>query len=205
MANLTSDHVFKWYGLCADNIAENVRPIVDLIHETKPNYIIALDTGARLVGLATFMMHRQLYGRLPTVDGSIRFRRWSSQNERNVLEESIRPIINEAIMSDKRNFLIIDDVVSSGGTIQEIFTSIDEMSHGCIRPKIAVVSQYSRDPDIKPDFISNKSLRGDPEWTDDGKVIGVGYLRNLEPVLFRGNKPLEYRRKVRDNILGKVV
>jgi hypothetical protein len=59
----------------ADNLGEFALPIVEYIHQTKPDFVVASDRGARLIGLAVHRLYRKLYGRFPTADGTMRFRR----------------------------------------------------------------------------------------------------------------------------------
>ena len=148
------------------NMADFVFPIVERIKETNPDYIVANDRGARLIGFATYILYKKLYGRLPTIDGTIRFRRFSKSNS---LEETIghaRSLLKEITScKENPNVLFIDDLIYSGSTEERV----EQVFHILGNGKIRVQFYYYMNDINKLDGLN---------WRDYPDQIGVDYLKS---------------------------
>ncbi len=112
-----SDICDKQERVTAGTIGKFVISIVEFVRETQPDYIIANDRGARIIGLAVKMLYRNMYGRLPTVDGTLRFRRISKSNPENETEKHLQPLVEEMLRHRKEpRVLVLDDWALSGKT-----------------------------------------------------------------------------------------
>jgi len=158
----------------ADNIGEFTLPIVEYIHQTQPDYVIASDRGARLLGLAVFKLHRLLYGRFPTADGTIKFRRFSTSNSQEDTEKHLQPLVNKMLEQKQRpTVLVLDDWVCSGGTKRLAEETFDRLSKGRIKTKFGVL--IGEGGDISGHSSHTSGFARVTDWRDDSNIIGVKY------------------------------
>ncbi len=187
--------------ITAENLGEFALPIVEYIRETKPDFIVASDRGARLLGLAVHRLYGELYGRLPTSDGTIRFRRFSKSNAQKDTEKHIRPLVDEMLRHKKKPVvLVLDDWVCSGGTKTLAQTVFDRLSKNKVDMRFGVMLGSGGDVSGHDQKTSN--FAGTTDWHDDSEIIGVRYEgRNYSnsgvkasPV--RSEQAKDYRRRV---------
>lgn len=158
----------------ADNIGEFALPIAEYIHQTQPDYVIASDRGARLLGLAVFKLHRLLYGRFPTADGTIKFRRFSKSNSQEDTEKHLQPLVKDMLEHKQRpTVLVLDDWVCSGGTKRIAEETFDRLSKGRIKTKFGVL--IGGGADISGHGSHTSGFARVTDWRDDSNIIGVEY------------------------------
>ncbi|MBN2141732.1 phosphoribosyltransferase [Candidatus Woesearchaeota archaeon] len=158
----------------ADNIGYFALPIVEYIRETRPDFVIASDRGARMIGLAVFKLYTALYGRFPTADGTLMFRRFSKSNSLEATEKYLAPDVKKMLKASKRpNVLVLDDWVASGSTQRMARQVLDRLSKGRIRTKFGVM--MGEGADISGNNGTYAGFTGLTDWGDDSQTIGVSY------------------------------
>ncbi|MBI2105634.1 hypothetical protein HYT56_02230 [Candidatus Woesearchaeota archaeon] len=192
-------------SITADNIGEFALPIVEYIHQTQPDYVIASDRGARLLGLAVFKLYRELHGTFPTADGTLRFRRFSKSNTQEETEQHLRPLVDEMLAYKKRpTVLIIDDWICSGSTKRLAQQVFDKLSKGRIKTKFGVL--VGNGADVSGDYTHNSGFTGITDWRDDSNIIGVMYGKDMYGFSGTKGKPVrsqqarDYRRRMYEGI-----
>jgi len=188
-------------SITADNIGEFALPIVEYIRQTQPDYVVASDRGARLLGLAVFRLYNRLYGELPTVDGTLRFRRFSKSNSQEQTEKYLQPLANEMLAHKKKpKVLVLDDWVCSGGTKRLAQSVFDKLGRGKIKVKFGVL--LGSGADISGHGWQTSGFVGVTDWRDDSDIIGVRYGNSdfgyqgivAEPV--RSEQAIDYRQRM---------
>lgn len=156
--------------ITAENIAEFAYPLAQFVEAVKPDYIIACDRGARMIGLAVHMMYNRLYGALPTKDHSIRFRKISTNVDLSVVEQTLRVDV-ERMLTETENptLLVLDDWITSGRTRQLITSIIDDFSDGRINLLFAVMR--GKGADVSGNPLSSANC----DWHDNPQITGVDY------------------------------
>jgi len=158
----------------ADNLGEFALPIVEYIRQTRPDFVVASDRGARLLGLAVFKLYRELYGRLPTADGTLRFRRFSKSNSEEETESHLAPLVEEMFEhSDNPYVLVLDDWVCSGRTQRLAKETFKKLGHGKIEVRFGVLVGHGADVSGHGGKTSNFASTTD--WHDDSNTIGITY------------------------------
>lgn len=184
--------------ITADNIAEYVFPIVEYIHATQPDAIVACDRGARLIGLATFMLYKELYGKLPTTDGTVRFRRISKSNNESKTQKHLAPLAKELLAVRKNpTVLVLDDWVVSGDTKRIATDAFENLSNGRIDVKFGVLQ--GGNADVSGNDSKSYGFAGTVDWHDDAKLIGVNY-NGMTAQIVSTQEHLEYRRRMRTSV-----
>ena len=178
----------------AETIGEYVLPIVEFIEEEQPDYIIACDRGGRPLGLAVASMYKKMHGRLPTVDGTLRFRRITKTNEEAVTEEHVRPLVEEMLTNRQYpKVLVLDDCIVYGGTkylVQKIF---NRMGEGRIQLTFGVLCGSGGN-------ISGSSSLKWFDWEENG-VVGVSYTaNNCNAKIVKGESAKTWRRTMYDSV-----
>lgn len=177
-------------------------PLVQYIHKVKLDYIVANDRGARLIGLAVSQLYHRLHGRLPTVDGTLRFRRFSHSNSIKDTVEHARPLVDEMLKAkEKPVVLFLDDWVSSGATKEIAQSVFQSLSNGKIDMRFGVFagenSKFGFFGKSGVDIAGNGSSSVD--WHDRPDLIGVDYAgTNVSAV--RSKESLSYRRRMTSGI-----
>jgi len=192
-------------SITADNIGEFALPIVEYIRQTQPDYVVASDRGARLLGLAVFGLYTKLYGKFPTSDGTLRFRRFSKSNTQEATEQHLQTLVDEMLWYKKRpTVLVLDDWVCSGGTkrlAQEVF---DKLGKGRIKVKFGVL--IGSGADISGHSGQTLGFGGTTDWHDDSNIIGVRYdgASKIRAHSVRSKQAINYRIRMSEGI-GKLV
>lgn len=203
LSNMTKSNVSKFAGvnfasppnITAKNISEIAFPIVTYIHKLQPDYIVACDRGARLIGFAVKYLYNKLHGKLPTVDGSLRFRRISKSNSQEQTAKYLKPLVREILTDcDKRNpvVLVLDDWVASGSTKRETKEIFNELGEGWIDLKFGVLVGDGAD-------VAGTIQDHDVEWHDNPRIIGVDY-EEFEPRITNPEESAAYRQSIIQNI-----
>lgn len=189
----------------ADNIGEFALPLVEYIHQTQPDFVVASDRGARLLGLAVFRLHNKLYGRFPTADGTIRFRRFSKSNTQEATEEHIQPLVDEMLAYKKKsNVLVLDDWVCSGGTKRLAQIVLDKLGRGRIKTKFGVL--VGDEADVSGHSGQTSGFAKITDWRDDSNIIGVKYGKDdwgstgIKAQPMRSEQARDYRRRMYEGI-----
>lgn len=181
--------------ITADNIAEFAFPVAQFIREVRPDFVYACDRGARLFGVAVKMMYHELYGKFPTIDGKLHFRKLSRKispdTMRNTLERDIKTMLEQA---ESPTVLFLDDWVSTGETKEIIERMVNELSGG----KITVLYGVMRG--ARADVSGNLNSHAHAEWSDWPDIIGVDYTSQLTGRSVRSPRAREYRKRMLENI-----
>lgn len=192
-------------SITADNIGEFALPIVEYIHQTQPDYVVASDRGARLLGLAVFRLHNRLYGRFPTADGTMRFRRFSKSNTQEATEQHMQPLVDEMLHHKKKpTVLVLDDWVCSGGTKRMAQQTFDKLSKGKIKTKFGVL--IGGGADVSGHNPHTSGFAGVTDWRDDSNIIGVRYgndnwgSNGIRGKPVRSEQARDYRRRMYEGI-----
>lgn len=189
----------------ADNIGEFALPIVEYIHQTQPDYVVASDRGARLLGLAVFRLHNRLYGRFPTADGTMRFRRFSKSNTQEATEQHMQPLVDEMLQRKKKpTVLVLDDWVCSGGTKRMTQQTFDKLSKGRVKTKFGVL--IGGEADVSGHNSHTSGFAGVTDWRDDSNIIGVKYgndnwgTTGIKAIPVRSEQARDYRKRMYEGI-----
>lgn len=184
-------------SITADNIAEFAYPLAQFVEQVRPDYIIACDRGARIIGLAVHMMYRELYGvSLPTQDHAIHFRKISRRVPAGAVQDTLRPDIERMLTAtESPTVLVLDDWVATGGTkalVQDVFR---KLSGGRINLLYGVMRGTGADVSGSQD----SGALGD--WHDRADLIGVDYYGStLEPHKVESPAAIAYRKKMSESI-----
>lgn len=195
------------YLVTSDNIGYAVAPLVGHIHKEKPNYILAFDRGARIVGLATAMLHHEMYGPLPTLDKKIHFRKVSVSADPEQLKSYLGPLVNLMLdQVDNPKLLVLDDWIHGGETKAVATDLIAELSDG----KVDLTYGVLIGDDIGKGFGKGKGNGADVwgvannfayySWRNNEKVTGVDYDSNLQVRKTLAPKATVFRRHVAQSI-----
>lgn len=183
-------------GITADNIAEFAYPLAQFVEQVRPDYIIACDRGARIVGLAVHMLYGRLYGALPTQDHSIHFRKISRKVPEDAVREVLRPDVQRMLtVVDSPTVLVLDDWVATGGTkslVRELFA---ELSGGRANILYGVMRGDGAD------VTGGRDSAAFGDWHDNANLIGVDYdSSDLKPFRVGSSAASVYRRRMSVNI-----
>ena len=182
--------------ITADNVAEFAYPLAQFVEQVRPDYIIACDRGARIIGLAVHMLYGRLYGALPTQDHSISFRKISRKVPADAVREALRPdVVRMLAATESPTVLVLDDWVATGGTkslVQELF---DELSGGRVNLLYGVMRGSGAD------VTGSKDSAALGDWHDRADLIGVDYgSTDLRPFRVGSRAALDYRRRMSASI-----
>lgn len=192
-------------------LPETALPIVDYIHETKPDIVIACDRGARLLGIAVFLTWKNTFKseRFPTIDNKLHFARISKSSPIDSMQNRINQIFdsslqaagqpNKEIDSDNGlNVLFIDDW-AIGGETQEIAKSL-LVQHNA-RGSWAVLGGKKSDISCIPSFFGPASFL--TSWRDNSSQIGIQYKDSANssyayetPVAVRSERATRNRKAI---------
>lgn len=162
---------------------------------------MASDRGARLLGLAVFRLHGLLYGRFPTSDGTIKFRRFSKSNAQEDTEEHLQPLVKEMLEHKQRpTVLVLDDWVCSGETKRLAREVFDKLGKGRVKVKFGVL--IGGGADVSGHSSHTTGFAGVTDWRDDSNIIGVKYGKSglgssgtkAQPV--HSEEAKDYRRRM---------
>lgn len=173
------DKVESKYRITPANIPRFIYPIAQYVHELQPDYIYAFDSGARLPGLALHMMYQELYGSLPSVDHSIRFRRVSHKIPNGPVRKRIQEDIEEMIAAKPNpTVFILDDWSSTGRTITMARKMYDGLSGGQLNLHFGVLREVFTH---KSEVCGDRYSIARSTWQHKKTLIGVAYSDLLEP------------------------
>lgn len=195
---MTLPEVEQEEQVTASNIGKFVLSIVEYIRETRPDYIVANDRGARIIGLAVHMLYRNMHGRLPTVDGTLRFRRISKSNFEQDTEEHLRPLVAEMLRHKQEpRVLVLDDWALSGKTKELAYRVFDKLSGGRVKMNYGVL--LGTNADISGQGLSTKLFAALTDWRDDPYTIGVDYKGTI-PEVVDSTHAADYRREMSEGL-----
>lgn len=164
------DKLLSKLMISPENIAYSVFPIAEAIHEIRPDYMLALDRGGRIVGLATYMMYRELYGSLPTNDRVMHFQKISRRLPPVVVYERLKPIAKEVLsVKDSPKVFVIDDWMNTGITRSRINQAFKQLSDNRITVYYGVLR--GRGENVTGDRVSMAYCT----WHGNTNQIGIEY------------------------------
>lgn len=183
-------------AITADNIAEFAYPLVQFIEQVRPDYIVACDRGARIIGLAVHMLYKRLYGALPTQDHAIHFRKISRNVPADTVRNVLRPDIQRMLATvESPTVFVLDDWVITGGTKSLAQNVFSELSGDKINVLYGVMRGAGAD------ITGSKNSTAFGDWHDKPDLIGVDYFGSaLEPHKVKSPVALEYRKKMSESI-----
>lgn len=180
-----------------DNICRYVYPLVQDIHSGRPDYIIAIDSGARITGLAVHLLYQKIYGALPSKDHSVHFRKVSHFSSVEVNRKVLKPDVEGMLLwNSSPQLFVIDDWINTGMTQRMVKHLISDLSNGRVRVRFGVMRElFTGIADVSGAKFSGARTT----WRDNATLIGVDHK---EAVPWRINSPeaLILRRQVSSSI-----
>lgn len=180
------------------NIGRIVFPLVQFIKAEKPDRIIALDTGGRIVAFAVHNLYQSLYGNLPTVDHGIRFKRVSKSFPVGFVRNSFKLDIEEllAIKQDP-HLMFVDDSIITGKTSKTLREAIAKLSNGRVRVSIGVMREATvGHADVSGAIFSLAQFK----WHNNPDLIGVQYRSPTDGYTLRTPASRELRSYIARNV-----
>jgi len=179
-----------------ENIAHSVYPIVEAIHEIKPDYILALDRGGRIVGLATYMLYQKLYGSLPTQDHAMHFTKVSRRLSSEINYQHLKPVAENLMkISCNPRVLIIDDWMNTGKTKKKIMEVLSKASDNHISIYFGMLRGRGKN------VIADRFSVAICSWVNNSSLIGIEYSDEMErPKSLHSRSAIIFRRKISQNI-----
>lgn len=205
------DRFNKWlakYLVTPDNIGYAVAPIVEYIHEEEPDYILAMDRGARIVGLATALLHHELYGTLPTKDKKIHFRKISVNSDAEIVRKQVGEDVDRMLEeTESPKLLLLDDWIHGGETKKMITDVITDVSGGQVEIKYGVLIGDDTGKGFGTKGIGEgadvwgvANNFGYYSWRNNTNVTGVEYDNHLQVRNTLAPEATIFRRRVARSI-----
>lgn len=183
----------KGFQITPDNICQYVYPLVEYMHGMQPDYIMALDSGARLTGLVVSWLYYRLYGPLPSLDHRIHFKKVSHFSSSTFNSLSLQKEVGQMLaVNDSPSLFVIDDWVNTGMTLQMIKQTLDNLSGGRIKVRFGVMRELI--PGVA-DISGAKLNVARTVWRDNVDLIGVKY-EGLNPQVVRSRGALSLRSQI---------
>jgi hypothetical protein len=201
------DRVTSKFLVMPENIGYAVYPLVEFIHEERPDYILAFDRGARITALATAMLHRELYGDLPTRDHKINLRKVSVNVDRDILRVQLQSDVGQMLAStESPKVLLLDDWIHGGQTKALATDLITEFSGGKADIHYGVMigngtgKGLGKGKGEGADVWGVGSNFGYYSWRNKTHLIGIDYNDDLQPHSTLSPQAVIFRNKVARNI-----
>lgn len=155
------------------NIPKYIYPLVQYIYRVQPDYIIVLDSGARLSGVAVHLLYQKLYGRLPTVDHLMHFSKVSHFSPFELNREELRPDVERMLpMNPNPLLFVMDDWINTGMTQRMIKHIISDLSGNKIKMRFGVMRElFTGIADVSGARFSGVRT----SWRDNTNLIGIRY------------------------------
>jgi hypothetical protein len=164
------DKVLSRVYIRPETLPHLVFPLVEYVHENKPDYIIGLDSGGRIPTLALYMLHQRLYGQLPTIDHSVHFKKLSRKLPHWIMYDQLSPVVRELLQHKQYpHVFVVDDWINTGKTKDLVTNTFDHLSGGKISVSYGVMRGWRAD--ITGDLFSV----GLTAWRDNPNMSGVLY------------------------------
>lgn len=180
------------FMITPENIGFSVFPIVEAIHKIQPNYIVALDCGGRVVGFATYMLYRNIYGTLPSNDHLMHFSKISRRLPKEINLRRLKLIADKSLrFNDSPKIFVIDDWINTGMTRNIINNSLAQLSDDRISVYYGVLRGFGQNVIGSRLSMTYCSRHGDKH------KIGVGYSK-LDGITrsVHSQKAVEYRIRI---------
>ncbi len=181
-------------------IGNIVLPIVNFIHNYKPDCIIGCDRGGRIVALAVSIMYQKIYGKFPTCDSTIKFKRISKNDSKKITQDHIKPLV-DYLLSKKRNpkIILLDEWTRTGVSFKRVKTLFKKLSNNSIEIKFGCllgdlnssVDVYGREYE-QDEYNSN--------FHSQQHIIGIDYDANLQPFSTMTKEGIKFRRQMKKSI-----
>lgn len=185
------------FQITAGNVCRYAYPLVLYMHQIQPDYIIALDSGARITGFVVQQLYTRIYGSLPTGDSSIHFRKVSHFSPLGFNMKQLKGDV-ERMMSIKDSPLlfVIDDWINTGMTRQMVTKVISDLSESKIRVRYGVMRELLAG---KADVSGAKFCLARTAWRDNENLIGVHYEEG-KPYRAKSTEAVDLRRQLTANV-----
>jgi len=159
----------------AENIGEFVYPLVQFIEQAKPDYILACDRGARIVGVAIHMLYRFLHGEFPTRDHAVHFRRISKTNTEEEAEQYLTPLVEKMLEETSSPYVfVLDDWVGAGVTRDRVKAIFDKLSKGKAQVTFGVLVGG------KADISGSEDAKHFVDWHNNPFILGLDYDQQFD-------------------------
>lgn len=192
------ERVKSKYVITPENLPYFILPIVNYIHEFQPDCVIALDTGARIIGLAVFKLFTEMYGTFPTITHALLFRRVSHKISQELVAKQVKQdILSLLAQREHPRLFIVDDWTTTGKTTSVVKTMIDTLSQGKIDVRVGVMREFITNvADIHGDRFSVARS----QWHHKSEKIGISYSPDLTPSPVRSIEAYQLRKQVIESI-----
>lgn len=182
------------FCITPENIGYFVYPLAKYVHEAKPDYILALDTGGRIAALALHTLHQQLYGSLPTQDHRIHFLRVSHHFTPETSNQQLKSFVDYVLANNERpNIFVVDDWLTAGTTANMVRQSFDQLSHGKANVHLGVMRElFTGKADVAGDTFSIARCN----WHGKPNLIGVAYTDSMKPYAIHSPEARLLRQKI---------
>ncbi len=160
-------HIVNNFGV--KNIVKFSLPLVHYIHDFQPDYILAMDTGARPIGLAVHELYRQIYGPLPTKDGTIKFAKIRGHRCFSDNTKKLMTLLRRMLQDDTKKVFCIDDTINGGNTLKEaksLFPLFDVRFGTLTHDGLS---------EVHPDVCADGQKDCYWDWKDIDPLLGVVY------------------------------
>lgn len=190
------DRIVQKFYIRPEHIPYLVYPLVEFVNKESPDYIIALDSGGRIPGLAMHMLYQQLYGALPTQDHSIHFKKLSRKMPDSAVYQQLAPVVDYILSNrQKSHVFVLDDWINTGLTKQRVTQAFDDLSKGKVTVSYGVMRGWRGD------------ISGDPfsfattAWRDNSKKYGIIYENDaITPKILRTTEAISLREDIAAHI-----
>ncbi len=181
----------------AENVMRLIYPLVRYIHEKRPDYLLALDSGARITSLAILALYSELYGELPTKDHAIHFKKVSHKFTPALIKHQLEGCVQQALSANESPLLfVIDDCTNTGITASRVRRAVSELSNGKVRLRFGVMREFLAGiTDVKGDTFSLAR----PAWRNQPELIGVYYSDNTIPHVLSTQEAISLREQIRSS------
>ena len=180
-----------------ENVSRLVYPLARFVHEEKPDYVLALDSGGRITGLVLLALYNRLYNEVfPTRDILIHFEKISHGFPPALVRSQLRPHIDQALsLSDSPLLFIVDDCVNTGTTTLMMRYLAAELSNGKVRLRVGVMREFLTGvTDVRGDSFSLARAT----WRNNPSMIGVEYPQKTVPRVVRTGEAVKLRQQILD-------
>jgi hypothetical protein len=210
--------------ITCENIAAPTFPIVQFMRKLSlegkgPDYVLGIDRGGRPVGLAVAILYHELYGNLPTVDGTIRFRK-SVPEEPEETKDAMRSLVREIMKKRSLGMppvvLLLDETMDNGETMNEVSVALNELSRNRIKIYRAALVDHVPIKRTLPsaDVAGIRRSDADCEWLRKPGLVWIDYedykdskgysgfkdYEGPKPKLVNTDDALFYRRWIIDSV-----
>lgn len=134
------------FFITENNVIYFTYPLVEFVHNANPDYIIVLDSGARLAGFALHKLYQELYGGLPTQNHAILYRKVSGKMSKDQINERLQPDVEKMLVTNESpTVFVVDDWTKTGRTKTKVKSTITDLSRGKVNVLFGVLRGLGAD------------------------------------------------------------